>query len=289
MTWSPVAEPAADTLPARVAPAGERAAAAKGEAIALVDVSVQFGDFLAVEDGSLEVAPGEFVCLLGPSGCGKSTLLNVVAGFVGPARGQVLVGGRQVTGPDVSRGMVFQSSEALFPWLSVRQNVAFGPRMRGLSGARRGELCDHFLELVGLADAAAKLPGELSGGMRQRVQIARVLANQPSVVLMDEPFGALDAQTREVMQRELERIWTETRPTIVFVTHDITEALLLGDRVLTMTAGPAARIKSVYLVELERPRDETDRSSIELHRKLRHDIGEEVSKTLRAQGLDTGS
>jgi NitT/TauT family transport system ATP-binding protein len=263
--------------------------AGKGEAINLRDVSVAFGDFVAVEDGSLEVAPGEFVCLLGPSGCGKSTLLNVVAGFVGAARGEVVVGGDPVTGPDVSRGMVFQSSEALFPWLSVRQNVAFGPRMRGLDRDKRGELCDHFLKLVGLTDAAAKRPGELSGGMRQRVQIARVLANRPSVVLMDEPFGALDAQTREVMQRELERIWRNTSPTIVFVTHDITEALLLGDRIITMTAGPAARIKTIYPVELERPRDETDPASIELHRTLRHDIGEEVSKTLRAQGLDTGT
>jgi NitT/TauT family transport system ATP-binding protein len=287
-----VAEPARANGSPAGAPAETAAGhegAGKGEAIALRDVSVAFGDFVAVEDGSLEVAPGEFVCLLGPSGCGKSTLLNVVAGFVGAARGEVLVGADRVTGPDVSRGMVFQSSEALFPWLSVRQNVAFGPRMRGLDRNKRGELCDHFLKLVGLTDAAAKRPGELSGGMRQRVQIARVLANRPSVVLMDEPFGALDAQTREVMQRELERIWRNTSPTIVFVTHDITEALLLGDRIITMTAGPAARIKTIYPVELERPRDETDPASIELHRTLRHDIGEEVSKTLRAQGLDTGT
>jgi NitT/TauT family transport system ATP-binding protein len=278
--WSAVAEPATR------APAAT-ASQARGEAIALRDVRVAFGDFVAVETASLEVEPGEFVCLLGPSGCGKSTLLNVIAGFVDVAGGEVLVAGAAVTGPDVSRGMVFQASEALFPWLTVRQNVAFGPRMRRVGKGERRDLCNRYLELVGLVDAADKRPGELSGGMQQRVQIARVLANDPSVVLMDEPFGALDAQTREVMQRELERIWRETRPTIVFVTHDITEALLLGDRVVTMTAGPNARIKSSYPVELERPRDETDQAAIELHRALRHDIGVEVSKSLRAQGLTT--
>ena len=260
----------------------------KGDAIALRDVSIRFGDFVAVRDVTVDIAPGEFVCLLGPSGCGKSTLLNTIAGFVPAADGEVRVAQQPVTGPDVSRGVVFQSSEALFPWLTVRENVTFGPRMRRVDKGRIREMCDHYLGLVGLTDAADKMPGELSGGMRQRVQIARVLANEPSVVLMDEPFGALDAQTREVMQRELERIWSTTRPTIVFVTHDITEALLLADRVLTMTAGPAARIKEVYPVDIERPRDETDRASVEQHRVLREDIGAEVSKTLRAQGLDTG-
>jgi NitT/TauT family transport system ATP-binding protein len=264
------------------------AASTKGDAIELRDVMIRFGDFVAVRDVTVDIAPGEFVCLLGPSGCGKSTLLNVIAGFVPAAAGEVSVRGERVTGPDVSRGVVFQSSEALFPWLTVRQNVTFGPRMRGVDTAEIREKCDHYLQLVGLTDAAGKLPGELSGGMRQRVQIARVLANEPSIVLMDEPFGALDAQTREVMQRELERIWRTTRPTIVFVTHDITEALLLGDRVITMTAGPEARIKETYSVDLERPRDETDREAIEQHRVLREDIGTEVSKTLQAQGLDVG-
>jgi NitT/TauT family transport system ATP-binding protein len=261
----------------------------RGAAITLTRVQVAFDDFVAVDDASLEIAPGEFVCLLGPSGCGKSTLLNVIAGFVGAAAGDVLVGNAPVGGPDASRGMVFQSSDALFPWLTVRQNVAFGPRMRRTAAQRRRELCDHYLQLVGLADFAGRFPHELSGGMQQRVQIARVLANEPAVVLMDEPFGALDAQTREVMQRELERIWRETRPTVVFVTHDITEALLLGDRIVTMTAGPAARIKEVYPVTLERPRDETDEAAIEMHRMLRRNIGAEVAATMRAQGLEDGS
>ncbi len=261
---------------------------ARGGAVSLHRVSIVFGEFRAVEDVSLDVAPGEFVCLLGPSGCGKSTLLNAVAGFVGAAGGEVLVDGAPVTGPDVSRGMVFQSSEALFPWLRVRDNVAFGPRMRRLGRARREQLVQQYVRLVGLSQFSDRLPHELSGGMRQRVQIARVLANEPSVVLMDEPFGALDAQTREVMQHELERIWRETRPTILFVTHDIDEAILLGDRIATMTAGPAGRIKSVYSVDLPRPRDETDPAVIELHRRLRDDIGAEVTKALHAMGLDEG-
>jgi NitT/TauT family transport system ATP-binding protein len=260
--------------------AGHDGRPGRGTAVELREVEIRFGGFTAVAGATLEIAPGELVCLLGPSGCGKSTLLNAIAGFVPASSGEVVVGGRRVEGPDASRGVVFQSTEALFPWLTVRQNVLFGPRMRGLDRRRRQELADDYLHLVGLVHAADRYPSELSGGMRQRVQIARVLANEPAVVLMDEPFGALDAQTREVMQRELERIRRETRPTIVFVTHDITEAILLGDRVVTMTAGPAATLKGVYPVELPRPRDETDPAAIALHRRLREDIGVEVLKTM---------
>jgi NitT/TauT family transport system ATP-binding protein len=271
-----------DAVASSTLPAG----AARGGAVTLRTLGIRFGDFQAVEDVTLEVAPGEFVCILGPSGCGKSTILNVVAGFIEPAAGEARVDGRIVSAPSVSRGMVFQSSEALFPWLTVRQNVEFGPRMRRIPRARRGELVSHYVELVGLSNHAKKRPAELSGGMLQRVQLARVLANEPSVVLMDEPFAALDAQTREVMQRELERIWQETRPTVLFVTHDINEAILLGDRIVTMTAGPAAGIKAVYDVALERPRDQMDVGAIDFYRRLRDEIGVEVSKTMRAQGLD---
>lgn len=263
-------------------------AQAAGSTVRIEDVDIRFGDFLAVNGASLDIAAGEFVCLLGPSGCGKSTLLNAVAGFVPPASGRVLVGDRPVTGPDVSRGVVFQSGEALFPWLTVKQNVEFGPRMRKLPKQRRAALSEHYLDMVGLAPSANRLPGELSGGMRQRVQLARVLANEPTLVLMDEPFGALDAQTRQVMQVELDRIWRESGKTIVFVTHDIGEALLLADRVVTMTAGPAARIKEVYEIALPRPRELTDPDCARLYRRLRDDIGAEVTKTLRAQGLDDG-
>jgi NitT/TauT family transport system ATP-binding protein len=260
--------------------------ATRGGDVRLRSLGIHFGGFHAVDDVSLEIARGEFVCLLGPSGCGKSTILNAVAGFIQPSVGAVGVDGNSVAAPHVSRGMIFQSSEALFPWLTVRQNVEFGPKMRGVARAERAALAAHYIELVGLSQHAKKRPAELSGGMRQRVQIARVLANEPSVVLMDEPFGALDAQTREVMQRELERIWLETRPTILFVTHDINEAIVLGDRIVTMTAGPPGRIKSIQHVSLPRPRDETGAEAIEFHRRLRDEIAVEVSKTLRAQGLE---
>ncbi|MDG4766052.1 ABC transporter ATP-binding protein [Solwaraspora sp. WMMD406] len=262
--------------------------AAGGSRVQVVDVDIRFDDFCAVEGASLDIAAGEFVCLLGPSGCGKSTLLNAIAGFVRPAAGQVTCADAPVTGPDVDRGVVFQSAEALFPWLTVRQNVAFGPKMRGVSRTHRAQIADRYLTMVGLSHSGDRFPGQLSGGMRQRAQLARVLANEPSVVLMDEPFGALDAQTRLVMQTELDRIWRATRSTILFVTHDIGEAILLADRIVTMTAGPAARIKQVYPVDLPRPRDLTDPAAAGLFRRLRADIGAEVARTLRAQGLDDG-
>jgi len=256
-----------------------------GAEIRLENVSVSFGGRPVVAGIDLTVDSGEFVCLLGPSGCGKSTLLNVIAGFLPASAGRALVNGQPILGPDPDRGVVFQSTEALFPWLTVRENVEYGPRVRGVPRAVRAEAAQHYLDLVGLSAAADRLPGELSGGMRQRVQIARVLVNQPALVLMDEPFGALDAQTREVMQRELDRIWRATRPTIVFITHDIWEAILLADRVVTMTAGPTATFKTVAPIGIEHPRELTSPAAVELFRSLREDIAAEVSKTLQAQGL----
>ncbi|MFI0816350.1 ABC transporter ATP-binding protein [Streptomyces sp. NPDC021098] len=258
----------------------------RGAALSATGVGIRFGAFEAVGDISLDIAAGEFLCLLGPSGCGKSTLLSAMAGFVPVCGGDLTVDGTPVGGPDPDLGMVFQSSEALFDWMTVRQNVAFGPRMRGRSRAARAELADTYLGLVGLRHCADRFPGQLSGGMRQRVQIARVLANQPRVVLMDEPFGALDAQTRQVMQDEMGRIWKASGCTVVFVTHDIDEAILLADRIAVMTAGPAASVKAVYPVDLPRPRDATDQGAAELRRALREDIGEEVRKALLDQGLD---
>lgn len=254
-----------------------------GESISVRDVDVRFGSATVLRGVNLEVEAGEFVCLLGPSGCGKSTLLNVLAGFIPASDGQVLVGGRPVTGPDVTRGVVFQSSEALFPWLTVRENVAFGPRMRGLGRVETAELVSHYIKLVTLENAAGKFPPELSGGMRQRVQIARVLANEPRIVLMDEPFGALDAQTREVLQQEFDRIWLATRPTVVFVTHDLWEAIILGDRILTMTAGPAASIKSVFEVDAPRPRSIEGAQALRLHQRIRADIAAEVYRSLEQE------
>jgi NitT/TauT family transport system ATP-binding protein len=267
-----------------VAARGRRESA--GAAAALSEVDIRFGDFHAVDRVSLEIAAGEFVCLLGPSGCGKSTLLSTLAGFVPASGGAVTIDGAPVTGPGPELGMVFQSSDALFDWMTVRQNVAFGPRMRRASREEQSTIAEEYLGLVGLRHCADRLPEQLSGGMRQRVQIARVLANRPRVLLMDEPFGALDAQTREVMQREMDRIRSATGCTVVFVTHDIDEAIVLADRVAVMTAGPAARIKSVYPVDLPRPRDDTSPEFVELHRRLRADISDEVRAALRAQGLD---
>jgi len=255
-----------------------------GARIQLERVAIEIDGNRIASGINLDIPAGEFLCLLGPSGCGKSTLLNIVAGFL-PANGSVLVGGKPVHGPGVDRGVVFQNSGALFPWLTAAQNVEYGLKVRGVAKSERRDIAEHYLRLVGLGHAAARYPTELSGGMQQRLQIARVLANEPSVVLMDEPFGALDAQTREVMQRELDRIWRSTKPTIVFVTHDIWEAILLADRIVTMTTGPDATIKTIAPVELPHPRDPMSPEALELYRMLRDDIGAEVSKVLRQQGL----
>jgi len=236
-----------------------------------------------VADINLSIKAGEFICLLGPSGCGKSTILNAIAGFI-DVIGRLEVGGKKVSGPGPDRGVVFQSTEALFPWLTVEENVEYGLRLKGVPKSDRRRTADRFLRLVGLSHAAKQFPSQLSGGMRQRVQIARVLANEPQVVLMDEPFGALDAQTREVLQREVQRIWNATRTTFVFVTHDISEAVLLADRVVTMTAGPAAGIKSITPVALAHPRDLTDPECVQLQRDLRNTIANEVD---RAMGNET--
>jgi NitT/TauT family transport system ATP-binding protein len=262
-----------------------RGGSTAGAAIELRGVAVELGGNKIVSGIDLAIAAGEFVCLLGPSGCGKSTLLNVVAGFLPATTGSVAVGGRPIKAPGIDRGVVFQSTESLFPWLTVRENVEYGPRMRGVPRGQRAELARRYIQLVGLAHATDRFPSELSGGMRQRVQLARVLVNEPSVVLMDEPFGALDAQTREVMQRELDRIWRATKPTILFITHDIWEAILLADRIVTMTAGPDARFKTVAPVGIPHPRDLTQAAAVALYRELRDDIGVEVTKTLKAQGL----
>src|SRR5262245_53831796 len=208
------------------------------EALAHVDVTID---------------AGQFVCLIGASGCGKSTLLRIVAGFEEPTTGEVLAQGKPITGPGSDRGMVFQDY-ALFPWMTVRNNIVFGPRQRGLPSRQIDDIADEFLKLVGLERFADRFPSQLSGGMKQRVAIARVLANNASTLLMDEPFGALDALTREQLQRELLQIWSRTAVTIIFVTHSVEEAVLLADRVLVMSAGPG-RIANDLRIDLPRPRD----------------------------------
>ena len=202
-------------------------------------------------DASIE--RGQFVCLIGASGCGKTTMLRIIAGFDEPSTGEVLVDGKQITAPGSDRGMVFQDY-ALFPWMTVRQNIGFGPRQRRLARGDVDAITDELVRLVGLEHAAGRYPSQLSGGMKQRVAIARVLANNANVLLMDEPFGALDALTREQLQRELLQIWGRTRVTVIFVTHSVEEAALLADRVLVMSAGPG-RIETDIAIELPRPRD----------------------------------
>ena len=218
------------------------------------DVTVDFGrGVVAVKNASLDIQPGEFVCLLGPSGCGKSTLMNTVAGFVKPSSGTVSVDGVKVKKPGLDRGMVFQQ-HSLFPWKTVCDNVAFGPLMANQGRTKARSIARTFIEMVGLGSYTNSYPGMLSGGMKQRVGIARALANYPNVLLMDEPFGALDAQTRAMMQENLLQIWGEFGITVIFVTHDIDEAVFLADRVVVMSASPGKLIADIK-VELPRPRD----------------------------------
>jgi NitT/TauT family transport system ATP-binding protein len=204
----------------------------------------------AVHDVSLKVEQGEFVCIVGPSGCGKTTILNMIAGFIPHTGGEILVGGRPVKGPGADRGVVFQSF-ALFPWRTVLENVAFGPKMRGVRKVEREKIAHEYLALVKLTEAAGRYPAELSGGMQQRVGVVRALANEPDVLLMDEPFASVDAQTRMTLQEELTRIWQEKRPTVIFITHDVAEAVFLGNRVIALSKG---RVLEEIAVDLPRPR-----------------------------------
>ncbi len=204
----------------------------------------------AVKDVSLTVQEGDFVAIVGPSGCGKSTILNLIAGFLPASGGRILLDGRAISGPGPDRGVVFQSF-ALFPWKTVLENVAFGPKMRGVGKAERAEIAREYLSLVGLSHAADRYPNELSGGMQQRVGVVRALANNPDVLLMDEPFASVDAQTRMTLQEELTRIWQERRPTVVFITHDVSEAVFLANRVVVLSHG---EVLSEVAVPLPRPR-----------------------------------
>ena len=222
----------------------------------------------------LVIPKGEFVCMIGASGCGKSTLLRIIAGFEEPTTGEVSIDGKTIAGPGSDRGMVFQDY-ALFPWMTVRENISFGPRQRKLPRAEIDKTTDEFVRMVGLERFADRYPNQLSGGMKQRGAIARVLANNANILLMDEPFGALDALTREQLQNELLQIWKRTGVTTIFVTHSVEEAVLLADRVLVMSAGPG-RIDSDFRIDLPRPRDV---SSPEFN-ALRRDVARRLTSHL---------
>lgn len=233
-------------------------------------------EVVALDSLDFEVADAEFVCLLGPSGCGKTTVLRVVAGLEPATKGDVMVHGKRVVSAGPERGMVFQEF-ALFPWRTVRKNIEFGLEIRGVPEAERHAISSKLVDLVGLEGFEDSHPDELSGGMRQRVGIARALANEPTVLLMDEPFGSLDAQTRNLMQKELLRIWSATRKTVLFVTHSVDEAVFLADRIMVMTARPG-RIRETIPVSLPRPRDRTSPEFIAVRGKVLAELDEEFEK-----------
>ncbi len=271
---------AALTAPAEAPVSNERPSAlaletvASAVALEVRSVSRRFEtrrhDTLALSDINLKVRPGEFLCLLGPSGCGKSTLLNIIAGFDKPSAGEMLVGGRPVTGPGRDRIVVFQEA-ALFPWLNVRSNVEFGLKLAGVSRDERRERATQYLKLVGLDRFEKAYVHELSGGMKQRVQLARSLAVDPEILLMDEPFAALDAQTRDVLQEELQDIWQRTGKTVIFVTHNVREAVLLADRVIVMSPSPG-RIKREISIALDHPRSPDSHAVVDLAADIREEL-----------------
>ncbi|MSO44127.1 MAG: ABC transporter ATP-binding protein [Thermoleophilia bacterium] len=243
-----------------------------GPALRVIDACKTYerSEHMAVQPTSFDVARGEFVSLVGPSGCGKSTLLGMIAGLLAPDSGRVEALGEIVTGPGDGRAIVFQDA-ALFPWLTLRGNVEYGLRARGVPRPERREKVDAALRMVHLDHVAQKHPHELSGGMRQRASIARSLVLDPAILLMDEPFSALDAQTRTILQDELQRIWLETRPAVVFVTHNLIEAAFLSDTVHLLSSSPG-RIVKTYEIDIPRPRDEADPALLD----LRHDMLERL-------------
>jgi len=257
--------------------------------VSLEDISLSYRTndglrLLALDDINLRVQPGEFLCIVGPSGCGKSTLLHLIAGLQAPTAGTVLADEKPIAGPGTDRILIFQEL-GLFPWLTVAENVEFGMKMKGVTKAERRERTEHYLRLVHLAQFKKSYTHQLSGGMRQRVALARALASEPDVLLMDEPFAALDAQTRDLLHDELERIWAETGRTIIFVTHNVREAVRLGDRVVLLTFRPG-RIKREYGVDLPRPRHLEDVSVAKAAREILDDLREEINKSMEAEYAD---
>src|SRR5215469_12037297 len=235
------------------------------------------GSVQAVDDASLNIAASEFLCIVGPSGCGKSTLLNLIAGFLAATSGEIRIGGRPVNGQGMDRGVVFQDFAQLFPWRTALGNVAFGLEMKGIGKEEREKIALSHLALVQLEKFAHAYPHHLSGGMQQRVAIARALAYNPSVLLMDEPFAALDALTRDAMQRLLAEVWRATGKTVVYVTHNVAEAVYLADRVVVMTPHPG-RVKSEIRIPLGRPRDPLSVEFLDYQKQLMRHLGERAGQ-----------
>jgi NitT/TauT family transport system ATP-binding protein len=226
----------------------------------------------ALRDVSFGVDASEFLCVVGQSGCGKTTMLNVIAGFLKPTKGEILIGGKAVTGKGFDRGIVFQDFAQLFPWRTAQRNVEFGLEMKGLPASERAETARRFLRLVNLEKFAGAYPHELSGGMQQRVAIARALAYNPTVLLMDEPFAALDALTRDEMQRFLVDVWRETRKTVIYVTHNVAEAVYLADRIVVLTPHPGT-VKAQVRIPMPRPRDTLSVEFLEYQREVIGHLG----------------
>lgn len=239
-------------------------------------LSKKFNDFIALENVNFEVAEGEFVCLLGPSGCGKTTLLRLAAGLDSPTDGEIFLDGRKITGINRECGFVFQEY-VLFPWRTVRGNIEFGPEVKGMPREERERISEYYIDLVGLRRFENHYPHELSGGMKQRVGIARAYANNPKLLLMDEPFGALDAQTRNLMQGELLRIWEKEHISALFVTHSVDEAVYLADRIIVMSARPGT-VKEIFNVALPRPRVRTSPEANALRDSVLRSLGAEVKR-----------
>jgi NitT/TauT family transport system ATP-binding protein len=235
----------------------------------------------AIKDMDLEINEGEFVSIIGPSGCGKTTILRMIAGLEKPSDGEVWERGKLVEGPGPNRGMVFQEF-ALFPWRTVIKNIEFGLEIKGLPIEERREIALEYIDLVNLEGFENAHPNELSGGMKQRVGIARALANDPDVLLMDEPFGSLDAQTRNIMQKELLRIWEKTSKTVIFVTHSVDEALYLSNRVVVLTARPAT-VKRVFSIDLPRPRDRAGKEFAKIRHEILAEVQTEVTKAMESE------
>jgi ABC-type nitrate/sulfonate/bicarbonate transport system ATPase subunit len=237
------------------------------------------GKVTGVKEVSFGIEASEFICIVGPSGCGKSTLLNVIAGFLAPADGEIRIAGKAVKGHGLDRGVVFQDFAQLFPWRTALGNVSFGLEMKGIANPERDKIAREHLRLVKLEKFVDSFPHHLSGGMQQRVAIARALAYDPSVLLMDEPFAALDAMTRDDMQRLLAEVWRETRKTVIYVTHNVSEAVYLADRVVVMSAHPGT-VQAIVNIDLPRPRDPLSVEFVEcqklLMRHLGHQVGDNV-------------